>query len=77
MKTFSKRYCGSLRAFEENLAQYKGLNEKGFAIWLPKEVKKKLEVIRLNTGHTIPLRALASAILITYIQENKDMLNQL
>jgi hypothetical protein len=44
---------------------------------LPKEVKKKLEIIRLNAERTIPLRALASAIIMTYIQENEEKLNQL
>lgn len=62
---------------EENISKYKGLNEQGFAIWLPKEVKKKLEIIRLNAERTIPLRALASAIIMTYIQENEEKLNQL
>jgi len=76
-KTAPKRRRGSLKAFEENLAKYKGLNEQGFAIWLPREVKKKLEIIRLNAERTIPLRALASAIIMTYIQENEEKLNQL
>ena len=36
------------KALEENLAKYTGISEQGFAIWLPKEVKKRLELIRLN-----------------------------
>ncbi len=72
-----KRRRGNMKVFEENLAKYRGLNEQGFAIWLPREVKKKLELIRLNASRTIPLRALASAILMTYIQENEEKLNQL
>ncbi len=73
----SKRRRGNVKAFEENLAKYKGLNEQGFAIWLPRNVKKKLELIRLNASRTIPLRALASAIIMTYIQENEEKLNNL
>ena len=76
-KAAPKRRRGSIKTLEENISKYKGLNEQGFAIWLPKEVKKKLEVIRLNAERTIPLRALASAIIMTYIQENEEKLNQL
>ncbi len=72
-----RRRRGNMKAFEENLAKYKGLNEQGFAIWLPKDVKKKLEIIRLNANRTIPLRALASAIIMTNIQENEEKMNSL
>lgn len=74
-KTKTRR--GNMKVFEKNLAAYKGLNEQGFAIWLPRDVKKKLELIRLNASRTIPLRALASAIIMTYIQENEEKLNNL
>lgn len=62
---------------EENLAKYKGINEQGSAVWIPKEVKKKLEMIRVNAQQNIPLRALASAIIMTYISENEDVINNL
>lgn len=64
-------------AFEENLAKYTGISEQGFAIWLPKEVKKRLELIRLNAHRNIPLRSLAAAIIMTYIEENEESLNEL
>lgn len=67
----------SKRAFEENLAKYTGINEQGIAIWLPKEVKKKLELIRANASRNIPLRSLAAAIIMTYIEEYEDRLNEL
>ena len=44
----TKRRKRGKKAFEENLAKYTGISEQGFAIWLPKEVKKRLELIRLN-----------------------------
>ena len=65
------------KKFEENLAKYTGISEQGFAIWLPKEVKKKLEYIRLNAQRNIPLRSLAAAIIMTYIEENEADLNEL
>ncbi|MBR2946403.1 MAG: hypothetical protein IKC18_06995 [Bacteroidaceae bacterium] len=65
------------KLFEENLAKYTGVSEQGVAIWLPKEVKKQLELVRLNASKNIPLRALASAIITTYIAENEEKINGL
>lgn len=76
-KKTGKSRRGGMKAFEENLARYTGINEQGIAIWLPKEVKKKLELIRVNASRNIPLRSLASAIIMTYISENEDKLNSL
>ena len=67
----TKRRKRGKKAFEENLAKYT------FAIWLPKEVKKRLELIRLNAHRNIPLRSLAAAIIMTYIEENEESLNEL
>ena len=68
---------GNMKVFEENLARYTGINEQGIVIWLPKDVKKNLELIRVNASRNIPLRSLAAAIIMTYISENKDKLNEL
>lgn len=75
-KTRKTRRSGT-KALEENLAKYKGINEQGVAIWLPKDVKKKLELIRVNASRNIPIRTLAAAIIMTYIDDNKDRLNEL
>lgn len=61
----------SKKFFEENIAKYTGFGEQGVAVWLPKEVKKELEKIRINSNRNIPIRTLASAIIMTYIEENK------
>ena len=68
---------GGMKSLEANLAQYTGISEQGVAIWLPKEVKKRLELIRVNASRNIPLRTLAAAIIMTYIEENEDKLNEL
>lgn len=73
----TKRRKRGKKAFEVNLAKYTGISEQGFAIWLPKEVKKRLELIRLNAHRNIPLRSLAAAIIMTYIEENEESLNEL
>ena len=72
-----KRRKKGRKAFEENLAKYTGVSEQGVAIWLPKEVKKRLELIRVNANRNIPLRSLAAAIIMTYIEENENIFNEL
>lgn len=74
-KTKTKRT--SKKLFEENIVRYTGVGGQGEAIWLPKEVKKELEKIRVNSNRNIPLRTLASAIIMTYIEENKEKLENL
>lgn len=76
-KKTGKPRRGGKKVFEENLERYTGINEQGIAIWLPREVKKKLELIRVNASRNIPLRALAAAIIMTYIEENEDKFNEL
>lgn len=65
------------KILEENLSKYTRLGEQGVAIWMPKEVKKKLELIRVNAKRTIPLRALAAAIITAYLAENDDIISEL
>ena len=75
-KKAGKSRRGGMKSLEANLAQYTGISEQGVAIWLPKEVKKRLELIRVNASRNIPLRTLAAAIIMTYIEENEDKLNE-
>lgn len=63
--------------FEEQLEKYTGISEQGVAIWLPKEVKKRLELIRLNANRNVPIRSLAAAIIMTYIEENDSTFENL
>ena len=43
---------------------------------MPAEVKKELEKIRVNASKNIPLRSLASAIIMMYIQEHPGMIQR-
>lgn len=72
-----KRATSASKRFEANLDKYTGVSEQGVAIWLPKEVKKRLEVIRANADRNVPLRSLAAAIIMTYIEENESKLDEL
>lgn len=73
----SRQRRNSTKAFDEYLQKYTGISEQGIAIWLPKEVKKRLEMIRINASRNIPLRSLAAAIIMTYISENEERLEDL
>ena len=77
VKEPKKRTSSGMKRFEENLGKQTGVSEQGVAIWLPKEVKKRLEVIRANADRNIPLRSLAAAIIMTYIEENEVMMREL
>ena len=77
MAKTKERTSAGMKRFEENLDKYTGVSEQGVAIWLPKEVKKRLEVIRANADRNIPLRSLAAAIIMTYIEENEAKLAEL
>ena len=77
VKEPKKRTSAGMKRFEENLDKYTGVSEQGVAIWLPKEVKKRLEMIRANADRNIPLRSLAAAIIMTYIEENESKLDEL
>jgi hypothetical protein len=77
VKEPKKRTSAGMKRFEENLDKYTGISEQGVAIWLPKEVKKRIEIIRVNADRNIPIRSLAAAIIMTYIEENEVMMKEL
>lgn len=60
------------QSFNDWLEQYTGVKEQGQAIWVPAEVKKELEKIRVNASKNIPLRSLAAAMIMRYIQEHPE-----
>ena len=72
-----KRRSSASKRLEEKLAKYKNIGEQGVAIWLPRDVKKRLDMIRANSERNIPIRALAAAIIMSYIEENEDRLKEL
>ena len=69
--------AGTRKIFDSNLEKYIGISEQGAAIWLPKEVKKNLELLRANADRNIPLRSLAAAIIMSYISENEHLMKTL
>ena len=62
----------NITTFAERVEKYTGVKEQGQAIWVPAEVKKELEKIRVNASKNIPLRSLAAAMIMSYIQEHLE-----
>ncbi len=77
VKEQKKRLTKAAKAFRANYDKYARIGEQGTAIWLPKEVKKKLELLCAQSEKNIPIRSLAAAIIMTYIEENEDIISQL
>lgn len=72
-----KRRTKAEKLFQANFEKYARVGEQGTAIWLPKEVKKKLELICAQSDKNIPIRSLAASIIMTYIEENEEILSNL
>ena len=72
-----KRKTKAEKLFQANFDKYARVGEQGTAIWLPKEVKKKLELICAQSDKNIPIRSLAAAIIMTYIEEKGEIMANL
>lgn len=63
--------------FLENMIKYTGVKEQGSAVWLPSDVKKRLDDFRATAKRNIPIRTLVSAIVIAFLDENEAKLKDL
>ena len=76
-KETKKRKPRGAKLFQAQFEKYARIGEQGSAIWIPKEVKKKLELICAQSENNIPIRSLATAIIMTYIEENEQIIQSL
>lgn len=65
------------KRFTELLDDYTGVKGQGAAVWIPVEVKKRIEFIRANAKTNIPIRALATAMIVAFIEEHQKELKTL
>ena len=65
------------KKFTEGLEDYTGVKGQGAAVWLPTEVKKQIEQLRANSERNIPIRALAAAMIVAFMEEHKKELSSL
>ena len=59
------------KKFTEGLEDYTGVKGQGAAVWLPTEVKKQIEQLRANSERNIPIRALAAAMIVAFMEEHR------
>ena len=67
----------SFKVFKENLDTYTGVKGQGLAIWVPAEVKKQVEMLCAKAKTNIPIRSMAAAMIMTFIEEHRKELNSL
>ena len=65
------------KKFTEGLEDYTGVKGQGAAVWLPTEVKKQIEQLRANSERNIPIRALAAAMIVAFMEEHRKELSSL
>lgn len=63
--------------FKDGLEKYTGVKGQGSAIWVPTEVKKRIEAIRAKASTNIPIRSMAAAMIMAFIEEHKKELSRL
>lgn len=73
----SKSTFREWRRFIEGLDEFTGVKGQGSAVWIPTEVKKQIELIRANARTNIPIRALAAAMIVAFIEEHRKELGSL
>lgn len=73
----SKSSSREWRRFSEGLDEFTGVKGQGSAVWIPTEVKKQIELIRANARTNIPIRALAAAMIVAFIEEHRKELGSL
>ncbi len=65
------------KVFKENLEIYTGVKGQGLAIWVPSEVKKQVELLCAKAKTNIPIRSMAAAMIMAFIEEHRRELNNL
>ena len=52
--------------------KYATVREKGAAVWLPEDVKRRLEDLRKTSNAKLPIRSMAAAIIMTFLDDNEE-----
>ena len=73
----SKSGAREWKKFTALLEDYTGVKGQGAAVWIPTEVKKRIEFVRANAKTNIPIRALAAAMIVAFIDEHRNELKTL
>ncbi len=76
VSTKSKTVNG-FQVFKENLELYTGVKGQGLAIWVPADVKKQVELLCAKAKTNIPIRSMAAAMIMAFIEEHRRELGSL
>lgn len=75
--TQNVKSVNGFKVFKENLEIYTGVKGQGLAIWVPSEVKKQVEMLCAKAKTNIPIRSMAAAMIMAFIEEHRRELNNL
>ena len=73
----SAKTINGFKVFKENLELYTGVKGQGLAIWVPSDVKKQVELLCAKAKTNIPIRSMAAAMIMAFIEEHRRELNNL
>lgn len=73
----AKQAINGFKVFKENLEMYTGVKGQGLAIWVPSDVKKQVELLCAKAKTNIPIRSMAAAMIMAFIEEHRRELNSL
>lgn len=73
----NSKTINGFKLFKENLDTYTGVKGQGLAIWVPAEVKKQVEILCAKAKTNIPIRSMAAAMIMAFIEEHRRELNNL
>jgi hypothetical protein len=75
--TQKTKSVNGFKVFKDNLEIYTGVKGQGLAIWVPSEVKKQVELLCAKAKTNIPIRSMAAAMIMAFIEEHRRELNNL
>jgi hypothetical protein len=75
--TQKAKSVNGFKVFKDNLEIYTGVKGQGLAIWVPSEVKKQVELLCAKAKTNIPIRSMAAAMIMAFIEEHRRELNNL
>lgn len=65
------------KAFEQNLEKSVGAKGQGNAVWIPDDVMKRLKIVAAEASRNLPIRAMVTAIVTTFLDEYEKKMKKL
>lgn len=65
------------KEFEANLDKSVGTKGQGNAVWIPDDVMKRLKIVAAEASRNLPVRAMVTAIVTTFLDEYEKKMKKL